>query len=106
METRLLIRRVKNGGLRTLLGGERRGEIEFEALGEEVVKFDLVAEDVGGCPGLGQSQAVDFVSPLALNVTSNGLGLVVADTGDLECHVGRGLGLDLKGSAVEVVVLS
>ena len=49
---------------------------------------------------------MDFVAPLALNITCDGFGLVVADTGDLECHVGRGLGLDLKGSAIEVVVLS
>ena len=106
MKARLLVRRVKNGGLRAFLWGERRGEITFKAFGKEVVKLDLVAENVGGCPSLGQSQAVDFVSPLALDVTGNGLGLVVADTGDLECHVGRGLGLDLKGSAIEVVVLS
>ncbi len=106
MKARLLVRRVKNGSLRAFLWSERRGEIKLKAFGKEVVKLDLVAEDVGRCPGLGQSQAMDFVAPLALNVTSDGFGLVVADTGDLECHVGRGLGLDLKGSAIEVVVLS
>lgn len=53
VKARLLVRRVKNGGLRAFLWGERRGEIKFKAFGKEVVKLDLVAEDVGRCPGLG-----------------------------------------------------
>lgn len=54
---------------------------------------------------LGNGQAVLEVGVLALDVTSDGVRLRVADTGDLEGDVGGGEGLNLERSAVDGVVL-
>lgn len=106
VQSRLLVGGVEDSSLGAFVGGEGGGKVKLEALGKEVVNLDLVAKDVGGGPGLGQGESVDFVGPLALDVTGDKVGFVVAGTGDLEGDIGRGLGLDLKRGAVEVVVLS
>jgi hypothetical protein len=105
VESRLLVGSVEDSSLGALVGGEGGGKVKLEALGNEVVNFNLIAQDVGGGPGLGQGESVDFVGPLSLNVTSDEVGFVVAGTSDLEGDIGRGLGLDLKRGAVVVVVL-
>ena len=66
----------------------------------------MVAEDVGGGPGLGEGETVNLVGPFALDVTVNGIGLGIAGSLDLEGNVGGGLCLDLERGAVEVVVLA
>lgn len=106
MKARLLVGRVEDSSLGALVGGEGGGKIKLEALSNKVVKLNLVAEDVGGGPGLGQGKTVDLVSPLALDVSSDEVRLGVTVSSDLEGDVGGSLGLDLKGGAVEVVVLS
>jgi hypothetical protein len=106
VEARLFVDGVQDGGFAALVGGERGGEVKLEALGDEVVELDLVAEDVGGGPGLGEGKTVDLVGPFALDVTVDGVGLGVAVTLDLEGDVGGGLGLDLKGSTMEMVILA
>ena len=106
MEPRLFVDGVQDSGFAAFVGGEGGGEVKLEALGDEVVELDLVAEDVGGGPRLGESETVDLVSPFSLDVTVDGVGLGVAGTLDLEGDVGGGLGLDLKGGTVEVVVFA
>jgi hypothetical protein len=104
VETRLLEGCVQDSGFTALVGGERGGEVQLETLGDEVVKLDLVAEDVGGGPGLGEGETVDLVGPFTLDVTMDSIGLGIAGSLDLEGDVGGGLGLDLERGAVEVVV--
>ena len=106
VNTALLVDGADDGGLGALLGGEGGGEVELQALGDLVLELDLVAEDVGSGPSLGDGEAVGLVGPLALEITSDEVGLGVLVSGDLEGDVGRGLGLDLKGGSVEGVVLS
>ena len=105
METALLVDGAEDGGLGTLLGGERGGEVKLETLGNLVLELDGVAEDVGGGPGLGDGEAVGLVGPLTLEVTGDDVGLAVLVACDLEGDVGRGDGLDLEGGAVEGVLL-
>jgi hypothetical protein len=106
VETRLLVDGVENSGLSALLGSQRGGKVELETLGDETVNLNLVAEDIGGSPGLSEGQAVGLVGPLALNVTVNGIGLGITSSLDLERHVGRCLGLDLERGSGEVIVLA
>ena len=106
METRLLVSCVQDSGFAALVRGERGGEVKLETFGDEVVKLDLVAEDVGGGPSLGEGETVDLVGPFTLNVTMDGIGLGIAGSLDLEGDVGGGLGLDLERGATEVVVLA
>lgn len=106
VESALLVNSVDERGLRTLLGEKRRGEVELEALGDEVLELNLGAEDVAGGPGLGEGQAVLAVGVFGLKVAVDGVGLGVTRTTDFEGDVGGGLGLDLKGCSVEVVVLA
>jgi len=68
MEARLLVDRVDNSGLVALLRGQSSGEVKFKALGDLVLNLDLVTEDVGGGPGLGEGQTMGLVGPLGLNV--------------------------------------
>ena len=106
METRLLVSRVQDSAFAALVGGERGGEVKLETLGDKVVKLDLVAEDVGGGPGLGEGETVNLVGPFTLDVTMDSIGLGIAGSLDLEGNVGGGLGLDLERGAVEMVVLA
>ena len=68
METRLLVDRVDDSGLVALLRGQSSVEVNFKALGDLVLNLDLVAEDVGGGPGLGEGQTVGLVGKLGLDV--------------------------------------
>ena len=106
VETRLLKRCVQDGGFAALVGGERGGEVKFETFGDEVVELYLVAEDVGGGPGLGEGETVDLVGPFALDVTVDDIRLGIAGSLDLEGDVGGRLGLDLERGTVEVVILA
>jgi len=106
METRLLVGGSEDSSLGTLVWGQRGGKVELETLSDEVVELDLVTEDVGGGPGLGEGQTMDFVSPFTLNITSDDVRLGVASSGNLEGDVGRSLGLNFERSTVEVVILS
>lgn len=105
VEAALLVHGAEDSGLRALLRGEAGGEVELEALGNLVLELDGVAEDVGGGPGLGDGESVGLVGPLALDVAVDDVGLGVLGAGDLEGDVGSGVGLDLKGGAVEGVLL-
>jgi hypothetical protein len=106
VETRLLVGCVQDGAFAAIGGGERGGEVKLETFGDEVVELDLVTEDVGGGPGLGEGETMNLVGPFALDVTVDGIGLGIAGSLDLEGDVGGSLGLDLERGAVEVVVLA
>lgn len=105
METALLVDGINNSGFVALLRSKRSSKIELEPFSNDVVELDLVAKNVRGGPGLSEGQTVDLVDPLALKVTSNGVGLGITSSLDLEGHVGRCLGLDLERGALIVVVL-
>ena len=98
MESRLLVDGVEERGLLALLGEEGGGQVKLKALGNLVLELDLGLEDVGGCPGLSEDDAVLEVGILGLNVGSDGATLVLV-AGNLEGHTRGGLGLHLKGGA-------
>lgn len=75
METRLLVDRVDDSGLVALLRGQGSVEVDFKALGDLVLNLDLVTEDVGGGPGLGEGQTVGLVGKLGLDVAVDGICL-------------------------------
>ena len=104
MHTALLVNRIQHRSLRTLLRSERGREVELEALGNKVVKFDLVAEDVGSRPGLGEGQAMNLVDPFALKVSRDEVGFGIARSLDLEGDARWGLGLDFERRARVVIV--
>ena len=66
----------------------------------------MVAEDVGGGPGLGKGETVDLVGPFALDVAMDDIRLGIAGSLNLEGNVGGGLGLHLERGTVEVVILA
>jgi hypothetical protein len=92
VETTLLENSIEDGSLRTLFRSKRCRKVKLESLGNQVLEFNLVANDVGGCPGLGQSNSVDFVRPFALNIPNNVVAFGIVVTLDLERDIGRGLG--------------
>jgi len=106
VDTRLLVGAVEDSGLVALVGGQRGLEVELKAFDDSVVELNLVLEDVGGGPGLGEGEAMSLVGPLALNITSNGVRLGVLGSSNLEGDIGRGLGLDLERGTLEMVVLA
>ena len=85
---------------------EKRGlDVELQALCDVVLQLELGLEDVGRGPRLGEDDALGCVDVLALDVAVDVGGLGVAQAGDLEGDVGRGLGLDLELGAVDWEVL-
>jgi hypothetical protein len=106
VETRLFPDGGQRSGLGSLLGGQSGVEVNLDTLGNLVLDLKGVAEDVGGSPGLGESQAMLAVGQLGLNVARDGVGLRVTVASDLEGDVGGSLSLDLKRRAVEGVVLA
>jgi hypothetical protein len=66
-------------------------------LGDLVLELNLSLEDVGGGPGLSEGDAVLGVDVLALDVTSDGVGLGVAGSSDLEGDVVGSAGLPKGG---------
>jgi hypothetical protein len=101
VDTRLLVRAGDNRRLLVLLRVERGRQVELEALGNVVLDLDLGAEDVRGCPRLGEDEAVGLVRVLGLDVARNAVALRVTHTSDAEGRVALGLGLDLERRAVE-----
>ena len=71
METTLLENGIEDGSLGTLFRSKRGRKVKFESLGNQVLELNLVANDVGRCPRLGESESVDFVGPFALNISKN-----------------------------------
>ncbi|SRR6266702_8332567 len=106
MKARLLVSGIEKHRLCALLGMEDGGGVEFEALRDLVLELDLGAERIGGGPGLREGEAVSLVGVLALYVASDEGIFRVAVSVDLESDVGGCGGLDLEGSAMEVVVLA
>ncbi|KAI3482094.1 hypothetical protein L1887_55225 [Cichorium endivia] len=105
VQTGLLVGRGEERVLGLLLGHERRDELELEALGDVVLELNVVAEHVGGGPGLGEGDAVLAVLPLGLEVAVDGLRLGVTDAENAEGDTVGRLGLDLERVAVDGVVL-
>ena len=58
MQARLLVDRGEDGCLLRLGRVEGTGEVELEALGDEVLEFDLGSEEVGRGPCLGGSVTI------------------------------------------------
>lgn len=68
VQSGLFICGVQEGSFCTFVRRERGREVEFETLDNEVIEFDLVAENVGSGPRLGDGEAMYFVSPFPFNV--------------------------------------
>jgi hypothetical protein len=68
MEPRLLINSIQNRRFLPFLREQRRVQIELETLGDLVLEFDLIAEDVSSSPDLGDGEAVLRVGVLGLEV--------------------------------------
>lgn len=105
VQTRLLIDGVQEGGFCAFVGGQGGRKIEFETLDNDVVEFDLVADDIGGGPCLCKGESVDFVSPLSFNVAIYNIRLGVTSSLDLESNVGRRLCLNFKRCSMEWIFL-
>lgn len=105
VEAWLLVSGREESVLGLLVWQQGRDELELETLGNVVLELNVVAENVGGGPGLSQGKAVLAVVELGLEVTVDVSGLGVSETGDLEGDAVGGLGLDLERGAVDVVVL-
>lgn len=71
MQTRLFEYTVQDSCLVALLWSQRGGDIEFETLGDLVLELNLTFQDVGGGPGLGESEAILAVSVFGFDVSSN-----------------------------------
>lgn len=106
VETRLLVGRVEERALGTLVGKKGGVEIKLEALGNLVLELDGGAEGIRGSPGLGEGETVGLVGELGLDVTVNVAGFCVTGTSNFEGDVGGGGGFHLKRSAMDVVVLA
>lgn len=105
VETGLLVGGSEESVLGLLLGDKGRDELELEALGDVVLELNVVAENVGSGPGLGEGDAVLAVLPLGLEVAVDGLRLGVTDAENAEGDTVGGLGLDLERVTVDGVVL-
>jgi hypothetical protein len=68
-----------------------------------VLKFNLSLQNIGGGPGVGEGNTMDFVSVLGLKITDNGTGGVVSRNfeGDIVS-----LGFNFQGSVVKRKVLA
>ena len=106
VETGLLVGRVEERALGTLVRKEGSVEIELQALSNLVLELDSSAEGIRGSPGLGEGETVGLVGELGLNVTVDVAGFCVAGTSNFEGDIGGGGGFHLKRSAVDVVVLA
>lgn len=105
VKTGLLVGGGEESVLGLLLGDESGDKLELETLGDVVLELNVVAEDVGSGPGLGEGDTILAVLPLGLEVTVDGLRLGVTDTENAEGDTVGGLGLDLERVAVDGVVL-
>jgi hypothetical protein len=106
VEARLLVGGSEHAGLDVLLRVETGGQVELETLGHVVLELNLGAEDVCGRPCLSEDKPVRLVGVLGLDVTVDSRAFRVAETGDAESSARRGVGFDLEGGTVEVVVLA
>ena len=106
VETGLLVGRVEERALGTLVRKEGSVEIELQALSNLVLELDSSAEGIRGSLGLGEGETVGLVGELGLNVTVDVAGFCVTGTSNFEGDIGGGGGFHLKRSAVDVVVLA
>jgi len=84
VQRRLLVDGGNNSALLGLGGVQGGSQVELQTLGDLVLQLDLSSQQVGSGPCLGEDNAVLEVDVLALDVTSDGSGLGVSGTGDLE----------------------
>lgn len=106
MKTRLLVRSVDDSSFVLLLRVESRVDLNLETICKLVLEFERRAEDVGGGPGLSESDAFLVVGPLGLQVPMNVARLGVLRSTGFEDHAGGRLGLDLERVARVVEVLA
>lgn len=104
VEAGLLVGSSEQRSLLAAVGEQGGVQVELEALGDLVLELNLGAEDVAGCPRLGEDEAMLLVRVLGLEVTVDGGRLGVAKTADLEGDVGWCRGFDLERSSVEVEI--
>jgi len=95
MDTRLLVNRVKQGRLLSLVGRQGRSNVKLETFGEVVFKLKLRFKSVGSSPSLGENKAVLLVRVLGLDITGDCGSFRVPASTDFECNIGGGFGLDL-----------
>jgi len=104
VETGLFVDGREQSSLLAAVREERSAQVELEALGKVVLRLYLGAEGVGSGPRLGEDDTVSLVGVLCLDIARDEVALGILGAGDLEGDVGRGGGLDLERSAVEVEV--
>lgn len=102
VDTWLLEGGGEEGGLCLLVWEERGDELELESLCDVVLELDVVSEDVGGGPGLGEVESVLLVLELCLEITVDDAGLCVAEAEDAEGDAVGCLCLYLEGGTVDV----
>lgn len=106
MQTRSAVGEGNESVLGLLLRHQRRDHLELKTLGEVVLRLDVVAEHVGRRPGLRESKTLLAVLPASLEVTTDVRRLVVVETQHTERHARWRASLNLKGRAVDRVVLT
>lgn len=106
MKTGLLVDEVQESALGTLIGGDRRIDINLEALGELVVNLHKGFESVGSRPRVGEGETVSFVRVLRLDVTDNEVRLGSLYAGDFESDAGWRSCLNLEPGLAEGIVLA
>jgi len=68
VEARLFVDGVENCRLLTLFRQESGAQVKFEALGDEVLEFDLAAKDVGSGPSLSNGEAMFKIRVFCLDI--------------------------------------
>jgi hypothetical protein len=96
VETRLFVDHIQVCSLVVLLGCKRSLQVKLDTFSNLVFEFDLTLEDVRSGPRLGDGKTMLRVGVLGLEITIDDRRLVMVVAGDLECHVGRSLGLDFE----------
>lgn len=105
MQTGLLVGSGDASRLAAAVGGETGAHVKLETLSKVILGLELGADEVRGCPGLRQDEAVGLVGVLGLDVAIDELGLLVVPARDFEGNVRWRGSLDLKADGAEGVVL-
>lgn len=96
VDSTLLVSRVQNGALASLIREKSGGEIELETACNSVFYLNLGTERVRGSPSLSEGKTVLAVGVLRLDIAVDSVRLRVLRASNLEGDIGRGLRFHLK----------